>query len=408
MPDPKPRRSIFDTLKKSADGRLGLTEAARLADKISVFPSVKAQRAEPTPDPTVDPTTDPTVAAQIRPLDQQSDHEMGHEPTTDPTPVGTPVGSVVPTGAPTHEPTIKHDPTNEPTYEPTHDPTFKNLVRGLTANKRRFLHYIIDHEPVGDDYIINRQTVANSLQFTQISIKRYFEEFAKLGFFRKETYRHGVCQGVRLFLVPSRCRQFKQVDPTYDPTPDPTKGNEPTIDPTRDPTPDPTSLSKIDRRENLSISQDRVNLTWPHLARFGFGSHQIEQITQALTELGKPTDKVVVSLDHAEWELENGKMVDKQGQPVTDPCSWVFRSLARTGYYRRPVGYVSSAEQAVRDAEAEARAVSQARQKAEQTRFEAWRDGLSPDALRNALQGHPGGNRDAWLKTVWKKQADAT
>ena len=49
MPEPKPRRSIFDTLKKSADGRLGLAEAARMADKISVFPQ---KRVDPTPDPT--------------------------------------------------------------------------------------------------------------------------------------------------------------------------------------------------------------------------------------------------------------------------------------------------------------------------------------------------------------------
>jgi len=347
MPDPKPRRSIFDTLKKSADGRLGLTEAARLADKISVFPSVRSARAEPTHEPATVPTVDPINTALIQPSEQVSDHA----PSSESTPVGTPVGSVVLTVDPTHEPPVSSAPPLNPTHEPTHDPAFKNIVRGLTANKRRFLHYIIDSEPVGYDYIINRQTVANSLQFTKISIKRNFEEFAKLGFFRKETYRHGVCQGVRLFLVPSRCRQFKQADPTCDPTHE------------------PTNRIKKDRREYLSISQERVNLTWPQLARFGFGSHQIEQITQALTELGKPTDKVVVSLDHAEWELENGKMVDKQGQPVTDPCSWGFGSLARTGYYRRPVGYVSPEEQAVRDAEVEARAVSQARQKAEQTRF---------------------------------------
>ena len=160
---------------------------------------------------------------------------------------------------------------------------------------------------------------------------------------------------------------------------------------------------KIDR-ENLSISlsAERVSLTWPNLARTGFGREQLDQITAALAELGKLTDKIVQSLDHAEWELERGQMLDKDGQPVSDPCSWVFTALARTGYYRRPKGYVSPEEQAAKDAEAEAKAVVVARQAAEQAQFEAWRDGLSPDELADALRGHPGGPKDAWLKRIWR------
>ena len=142
-------------------------------------------------------------------------------------------------------------------------------------------------------------------------------------------------------------------------------------------------------------------MTWPNLARSGFGPDQLAQIAQALAELGKSADKIMQSLDHAEWELERGQMLDKDGQPVADPCSWVFTALARTGYYRRPKGYVSPEEQAAKDAEAEAKAVA-ARQAAEQAQFEAWRDGLSPDELADALRGHPGGPKDAWLKKMWR------
>ena len=102
-------------------------------------------------------------------------------------------------------------------------------------------------------------------------------------------------------------------------------------------------------------------MTWPHLVRAGFGADQMEQIVDNLDQLGKPTDRIVAGLDHAEWELENGKMLDKAGQPVADPCSWVFTALARTGYYRRPKGYISPEEQAAKDAEAEAKAVVAAR-----------------------------------------------
>jgi len=168
-------------------------------------------------------------------------------------------------------------------------------------------------------------------------------------------------------------------------------------------TPQSNAFYKIDR-ENLSISLSagRIALTWPNLARAGFGCEQLDQIAAALAELGKSTEKIVQSLDHAEWELERGQMLDKDGQPVTDPCSWVFTALARTGYYRRPKAYVSPEEQAAKDTEAEAKAVVAARQAAEQAQFEAWREGLLPDELTDALRGHPGGPKDAWLKKIWR------
>ena len=144
-------------------------------------------------------------------------------------------------------------------------------------------------------------------------------------------------------------------------------------------------------------------MAWPHLQRTGFGRKQLEQILAALEELGKSADMVVQGLDHAEWELAGGAMRDKDGQPVLDPCSWVFRSLARTGYYRRPKGYVSPEEQAARDAEEEARAVAVARRKAEQAQFETWRDALAQEELERAMRGYPGGPKDAWLKSVWRK-----
>ena len=107
---------------------------------------------------------------------------------------------------------------------------------------------------------------------------------------------------------------------------------------------------------------------------------------------------MVTSLDHAEWELENGKMVDREGQSVADPCSWVFRSLARTGYYRKPKGYVSPEEQAAKDAEETARAVLVATQKSEQAQFEAWKAGLSQEALETAMDGYVAGPKEQWIK----------
>ena len=164
--------------------------------------------------------------------------------------------------------------------------------------------------------------------------------------------------------------------------------------------------SKIDREDlNLSISLETLQTAWPNLARKGFGLEQISQIEKILTEQGKGLTRVVQGLDHAEWELENGKMVDKSGQPVADPCSWVYRSLARDGYYRRPKGYISPQEQAEKDDEAEAKALIDARNAADQARFQAWKTGLSENDFQEAMKGFPGGDRDAWLKKVWKERS---
>ena len=63
-------------------------------------------------------------------------------------------------------------------------------------------------------------------------------------------------------------------------------------------------------------------------------------------------------LTHAEWELEHGAMRDKSGAPVASPVDWIFTSLSKNGYYRRPAGYVSPQEQAELDAAEEAKRIT--------------------------------------------------
>ena len=165
-----------------------------------------------------------------------------------------------------------------------------------------------------------------------------------------------------------------------------------------------TPLMKIDRK-NLSISLSTLQTSWPTLARAGFGLEQIEQIHAALAQLGKSPDRIVQALDHAEWELAEGKMLDKQGQPVADPCAWVYRSLASQGYYRRPAGYVSAEEQAERDAIEEAKALIRTRENARQERFRAWLHSLSGEEKENVLAGRIG-PEEAWLKKEWAKRGE--
>jgi len=260
-------------------------------------------------------------------------------------------------------------------------------VEAATLAQKTLLRYF----QVNGPHVTNYDLIATETDVPRGTVRRVVEKFATLGMLEKRPWREGNKQGIFFTLLHGRAPEPSTRIEHANRAPEPSTRTEHT----------PQSL-KIDRLKTLSISQETVVMTWPHLARAGFGAAQVEQIVDNLDQLGKPTDRIITGLDHAEWELENGKMLDKTGQPVADPCSWAFTALARTGYYRRPKGYVSPEEQAVKDAEAEAKAVVAARQAAEQAQFEAWRDGLSPDELTDALRGHPGGPKDAWLKKIWR------
>ena len=270
---------------------------------------------------------------------------------------------------------------------------FLHILRNIQAKRQPLAVYSVHFSRHAGLSIATVQTVC--------------KRFKALGLLASRYASYGVLKGMRYTLDKSvLTHPLQQNYPVDDPVSD-REDNPGRRRPSQPATQSTTHRSGNvlkERQRDLSLSSSVLATTWPNLTRFGFGSAQVDQIVENLTALGKATDRVLQGLDHAEWELEQGKMCDKTGQPVADPCAWVFQSLARTGYYRRPAGYVSPEEQAAKDAEEEARAVVAAQRKAEQAQFEAWRDGLSPEALQNALKGHPGGPRDAWLRNVWKER----
>jgi hypothetical protein len=127
----------------------------------------------------------------------------------------------------------------------------------------------------------------------------------------------------------------------------------------------------------------------------------------------------VEALDHADFELQErqGELLDGQKRVVGKPAGYVFNALCRAGYYRRPEGFVSAAEQAERDAAEEAKRVCAARKEREEAEaaavkaredaeFAAWQAGLST-AERDEIvrQGLPSPER-VKLLFAWKKQRE--
>ncbi len=273
------------------------------------------------------------------------------------------------------------------------------LVR--TPAQKRLLRYLEEH----GHHVSNYDKIIAETGLRYGTVRDVLNRFEKQGILSKKPWAQGSARGIQFTFhglvrqdnsTPQHNTSFHQDIPTA-------QGN--TASRHHIPAPQHDASFKKDRKEDLSISQDTLETAWPSLARAGFGTDQLAQIARSLAEQGKATDKVVQGLDHAEWELAAGRMLDKTGQPVADPCAWVFRSLASAGYYRRPAGYVSPAEQAERDAEDEARAVAERREKARQARFEAWVKGLPPQERKDALQGRMGPEKE-WLKKVWIERGE--
>jgi len=292
--------------------------------------------------------------------------------------------------------------TTPPVTVPTTAPTTSPLTErnGLSPGQAKLLDFLMT---TGPSCRMTYKEIADLLGLKQFSVRDNIYLFRNNGWLTTMRWRVGTKNGTQINMRMDRVPSDYLI-PTTRPLTIPTEV------PVRLPVVGTTiSPLKIDREDlNLSISLEVIRTTWPNLAQSGFGVEQVNQIVANLTATGKPTSRIVQGLDHIEFELANGQMVDKDSQRVSDPCSWAFKALAQNGYYRRPKGYVSPEEQAAKDAEEEARSVIAARQKAEQVQFEAWRDGLTPDELTKALKGHPGGPKDAWLKSVWKKNLTKT
>jgi hypothetical protein len=152
-----------------------------------------------------------------------------------------------------------------------------------------------------------------------------------------------------------------------------------------------------------SLSNADIQFHWPCLAGTGFGVHQIQQIVERLQKVEKPLTYIFQSLDHIEFELENGQLQDRNGSSVQDPCSYAFNALAKHGYYRRPHGYISSQEQAEEDARLEAEQLRKAREKKEEEEFQAWKQSLSEEEYRELIKDKKG-PEEKWLKHKWREK----
>lgn len=234
-------------------------------------------------------------------------------------------------------------------------------------------------------------TLAYGIQATEGAVRGALERLGARGFLVRSRAAAGRAQGNRYAFSVDPCPHIMPPDFTES---DMEASMEPDVPSCQKVA--PSFLTEKTDRKNLSVfsgekdsgnvilqleslTEEDVSFHWPNLAKAGFGTCQIRQILTRLFQVGIGAENLAQGLTYAEWELEHGTMRDKNGEPVTHPLNWVFSSLARTGYYRRPQGYVSPQEQAEIDAAEENEHLKKARDARKKSAFEAWCASLSPE-----------------------------
>ena len=300
----------------------------------------------------------------------------------------------------------------------------------LNDNQRQVLDLLLAAKP----YIIKFRDIAEALAMREASVRTVMRRLEVLGFLSFRKARDGNLQGVGVTFNQPVVEQYQQDRPcglSASPSSSQFISHTESLTQSRSvssseglslsqPLTEPHSQSasqspplKTEKIENLSIQSWEgwddafIELIWPRVFAAGLRRGQLDQALAAREQLGKTLerDMAALSLDRAEWELENkGKLVDLQtGEPVRSLAAYIFTALARWGVLRAHPEYVSREEVEAEAAAAAMRRRKEALETLENVRFEQYRDALSAPELEAILQGFPGGSKDAWLKAHWRK-----
>jgi len=300
----------------------------------------------------------------------------------------------------------------------------------LNANQRRVLDLLLAAKP----YIVKFKDIADALDMREASVRTILRRLEALSFLSFKKARDGNIQGVTVTFNQHIVEQYQR-DQTLSPTLGLFSGRTPSLseslpaaqaasqpgshEPSQPKSPSTNQAASLppsdlkDRKENIFLSQESgwddalLGIMWPKVRETGFGIEQIVQAAQARAKLGKELDRdrVNLSLDRAEWELEHrGGLTElSTNERVRNPASYLFLALARWGGLRAHPEYVSREEDEAKNAAEELRRRQEAAQLVETVRYEAFWAGLEPDERQRILAQFPGGNRDAWMKAYWRQ-----
>jgi DNA-binding MarR family transcriptional regulator len=306
----------------------------------------------------------------------------------------------------------------------------KNLLAETALFSTPSQLYIIEHLQQLGDHITNVPQICTETGVPERTARRILTELETAGYIRRNPWREGKRQGLFIELLPPiRNRHTTRHSNLAVPNSHAKwQRHQPPIleERKRD-----LSISPENQRNGsgatanplLALSRDDIAFFWPELAAIDFGPSQLRQIFERLEQQGKEADTELCAsvrdgLTHADAALAmaGGTLTDQHGNGVADPRAYIFRALAKDGYYAAPKGYVSPETQRMRDKAEQAKAEAEARKAMEKAleeqaaaakaeAFQAWRAGLDPgelESLRASAPGHAkkGPAFESWLRTT--------
>jgi hypothetical protein len=161
--------------------------------------------------------------------------------------------------------------------------------------------------------------------------------------------------------------------------------------------------SILESQKNMVLKElveDTFLSRWPYLSRHGFTALEAMRSLEAYTQNHLDCSRFLEGIDHAEWELENrGVLIDATGNTVLSIAGYVYRALSKTGYYRKPSGYVSLEE---RRAQESMRVAQEKKVEQDEIAFSLWWDALS-EAERERIDAYTLGPKNRWRKEQWRR-----
>lgn len=333
-----------------------------------------------------------------------------------------------------YTPTVPNEPTGP--SEPSELTKFKNPLLGLAPSRLVFLDHVLKHRGRFDREFVSWAQVSRETGLSLSAIKRLTKDLSERGIIRVE-FDHLQRKGSRVYLIEDYAKSltglFKHghncgttarndmtelTEPTWKKWYEPTVLTRPTAPtPIEDKKIKNLNLSKTEEAQRLlAFTDEQIKFQFPNLNKICFGVDQLRQIILKLEATGKSPDKLQLALEHANFEWGRSQpisLTDSNGKPILKPLDYVFSTLARTGYYRRPEGYISPEEQAELDQEAELRALANVRERVEQAKFEGWLAKLTDKERERIFESRPGYRTGratgsalsaaelAWLRTFW-------
>ncbi len=321
---------------------------------VSTFQRLHQTIPSSTDDTVIKSTNEPTKASAIKSTNEPTYiYESANEPDYKPVHVSANWPANESAIKPSLKPAIESDikSANEPTK-----PIDPELWFPFTEKQGRVLLYLIEAGGFA-----NRQNISIDINVNVATVKYALRLLAKDEYIGNIRICMSPRQGFSYNINPQKCNEFYERIKGY-------SANRPTHWPTHKPTHDvyskPTHdvfISSSSIKTNTTILSSPEMLFWVDIGL------QERHVMAWCKEFDISAEEMRQQLAWARWDM----IENRKDETVENPVNWLYGVLRRTGgCYPRPEKYMSPAERRLRDMEAEAKRLEEAREQTRQVEFD--------------------------------------